>query len=146
MKATGSVLYLNFKFLITTNFSNFEMLYYEKFVTNMTSPEERIKYRNLWDRFVARHSSLLLLCRTDVLSLLEITPRIAWWFYIVLVELDFCFVSFCKTGSLCIIRVGLEPIILHPTSSVIGPLASISRPCYSLQKEWSRHTGDEPIT
>lgn len=47
MKATGSVLYLTFNFLITTNFSNFEMLYYEKFVTNMTFSEERIEYRNL---------------------------------------------------------------------------------------------------
>lgn len=43
MKATGSVLYLNFKFLITTTFSYFEMLYYEKFVTNTTFSKERIK-------------------------------------------------------------------------------------------------------
>ena len=36
MKTTGEVVYLNFKFLMT-NFSNFEMLYYEKFVANMNS-------------------------------------------------------------------------------------------------------------
>lgn len=50
MKATGSVLYLNFKSLIT-NFSNFEMLYYEKFVPDMTFSEERIKIQKFVKTF-----------------------------------------------------------------------------------------------
>lgn len=127
------------------------MLYYEKFVTNTMFSKERIKTQEFVRTFC---------CLTFTPFICSVAQTFCHYLRLHHVLLDgftlmvlhcsfligFCFVSFCKTGSPCIIQVGLEPIILHPASSVAGPLATISRPCYSLQKACSRHTSDEPIT
>lgn len=84
MKATGVVLYLNFNILITMNFSHFEMLYYEKFVTSMTFLKERLKIWKLMKMLsypIFKASPFhCFVTQTDILSLVEITPRLAYWF------------------------------------------------------------------